>query len=763
MRIPGSAVRARVLAAGFCAAAAALALADAGRSVALAQGTPAQGSPAQDTPAQGTLAQNSNAKTGPSAEVQPATLLADRILLQGTNTLIAEGNVEIYWRDHRLSARSIRYDDSTGQLSIEGPIRLVEPGAGGTVILADSAEMRRDLQQGVLIGARMVLARELQLAANRIERQGEGRTVLHEVVASSCRICATEPTPLWEIRARTITHDATRQQLHFDGAQFRAMGVPLLYLPRLRMPDPGVTRMSGFLRPGFRTTSSLGPGLKMPYFLTLGPTADLTFTPYLATAHTATLGLRYRQALSFGAFELEGALSRDSIRPGETRGYLFGSGSADLPRGFRLAAQLRTTSDPSYLLNYGLSDEDRLWSGVTLERVRKDEMIWAKIGNTHSMREGESNSTEPMFSGDASWTRVFRPATIGGELTLEGSLHAHRRAATLAVDGLADADTEADGRDMLRAAMLADWRRNWLLPGGVLAAAQAELAFDASLVRQDAVFAGNSLRALPSLGVELRWPWVATSGRAAQVIEPVVQLIWSRDDLETLPNEDSRLLEFDEGNLFAFSRFPGGDAREAGARANLGLSWTRHDASGWSLGVTAGRVLRLDDLGQFSPGTGLSGRRSDWLVAAHLRNSAGLTLSNRALFDDDFGFSRDELRLAYLGRETQIAAGYLWMQADAAEGRPLDTSELLFESGWQWAEGWRSTFDTRYDFTADRAARAAFGLQYTNECLSVDLSLSRRFTSSTSVEPETDFGLSVELVGFGAGAAGGRADRVCRR
>ena len=702
----------------------------------------------------------------PAARTEPAALMADRIVLTASNTLLAEGNVEIYWRDYRLTASQVRYDQSTDRLTIEGPIRLVEPGAAGTVIVADTADLSRDLREGVLTGARMVLARELQLAANSIERQGGDRTVLREVVASSCRICADRPEPLWEIRARTITHDAASHQLIFDQAQFRALGVPLLWAPRLRMPDPTVERMTGFLRPAFRTTSLLGPGLKVPYFVTLGPSADLTFTPYLAANSARMLGLRYRQALASGSFAIEGAAGSDSIKPGETRGYLFADGQFALPADFTLGLTLRTVSDPSYLLNYDISDEDRLWSGLTLERVRADELIWAKLGNTHSIRDGESNKTEPMLSGTLRWAKVMHPAALGGEVTFEGSLAAHRRASDLTTDVAQDdedtdlADAISDGRDMARLSAVLDWRRNWLLQGGLLASVQGELALDATAVRQDEAYQGNHLRALPSLGVELRWPWVKGTGRAAQVVEPVVQLIWSDAAHEDLPNEDSLLTEFDEGNLFAMSRFPGDDLRERGTRANLGLSWTRHDASGWSLGLTAGRVIRLDDLDQFDPGSGLYGKRSDWLVATHLTTAGGLRLSNRALFDDDFDFSRDELLLAYLRDGAQISAGYLWMEPSLANPK---TSEMLLESGWNWAADWRSTFSTRYDLTAERAARAAFGLQYANECVSVDLSLSRRFTSSTSVEPETDFGLSVQLAGFGAGTGSGGAERVCRR
>jgi LPS-assembly protein len=60
---------------------------------------------------------------------------------------------------------------------------------------------------------------------------------------------------------------------------------------------------------------------------------------------------------------------------------------------------------------------------------------------------------------------------------------------------------------------------------------------------------------------------------------------------------------------------------------------------------------------------------------------------------------------------------------------------------------------TRYDFISKNTAKGSLGLVYRNECLSIDVSLSRSFTSSTNVNPSTDFGLSVEMLGFGASSA----------
>ena len=66
--------------------------------------------------------------------------------------------------------------------------------------------------------ARLVLNRELQLAAAQIQRIGGRYTQMDNTVASSCKVCEGNPTPLWEIRARRVLHDQQERQIYFDNA-----------------------------------------------------------------------------------------------------------------------------------------------------------------------------------------------------------------------------------------------------------------------------------------------------------------------------------------------------------------------------------------------------------------------------------------------------------------------------------------------------------------------------------------------------------------
>lgn len=694
---------------------------------------------------------------------EAATLLADQVRLTGPRSLVAEGDVVIWYQTRRLIARRIIYDGAADRVQVEGPIHLSTPADEGSpremVLVANSADLDTGLGDGILRGARLVLAQQMQMAANEARIEGDGRYVtLDHVVASSCRICAEDPTPLWEIRARRITHDRQAHRIHYDRPQLRAFGMPVATLPWLITPDPTVDRMTGLLTPRFRTTSGLGTGIKLPFFVTLGDSADVTLTPYLSTARTKTLEARYRQAFRNGVMTVDGAISRDTLRRGSNRAYLFAAGAFDLPRDWLLEAQLQLASGRSYLLDYGITDADRLWSGVMLSRVKRDRIAWARAGRYRTLREDENSATTPREVADLFWQRRFEPAGIGGTALLEWSAHAHRRPSRI----------DQDGRDTARLSFAGAWSREYILPAGVLAETGARLDADFYQIMQDSRYAAHRARLTPAANLTLRWPLLRPeSGGASQILEPVAQLVWSppHRSIDDLPNEDSLLWEFDEGNLFSLSRYPGHDARETGLRANLGISWTRFDPQGWSLSLAAGRVIRHRAMtmpaGEPLPVFGK--KRGDWLLSANFANDSGVALAGRALLDDSASLSRAELRAGVLRPQMRLSAGYLWIDADAEPGQSRDISELVLETGVQLAPGWWANGEARYDFTENRAQRAAIGLTWRNECVTLDLGIERRFVDAANLRRETSLDLSIRLGGFGGSVDAANSAMVARR
>ncbi|MEM9973043.1 MAG: LPS assembly protein LptD [Pseudomonadota bacterium] len=685
------------------------------------------------------------------ASAQDATLVADSLAITSDNTLVAEGNVEVFFDGTRLTARRVIYDRTADRLTIEGPLTLAE----GTeaVILADSAELDADLTDGILRSARLVLDQQLQIAAAQIARSGGRFTEISRAVVSSCEICEPGSAPIWEIRASRAIRDEEERQLYFEDAQLRVAGVPVFYIPRLRLPDPTLTRATGFLPASIEQRSRLNTGVKIPYFIKIGDHADLTFRAYLSPA-TRTLEAEFRQELRQGRLSFEGAISQDDIREGDTRAYLFAEGEFDLPRGFTLKADLELVSDTSYLLEYGYSDKDRLDSALEIGRVRDGQRILTAITAFRTLRASELPIEEELPNRRVELEyeeRMFADPVWGQAWAEFGVLTLNR-----------ESTDPITGRDVSRVSAAMRWQANADLGFGLRGSADARVDMDYYAISEDPDFDDTS-RIAPAAAVGLSWPLHRRGENGVRhLLEPRVQLAWSDVSGEAVPNEDSTSVEFDEGNLFALSRFPGSDAVETGTRANLGLTWTRFDPAGWSLGATVGRVVRFEDSGQFGTDTGLSGDSSDWLFAAQYKQGRSISITSRSLIDDDLDVNVAETRFDYFTDRVRLGGSYIYRAAAPLADRFDETSELAVDGALQIDPNWRARADWRYEADEGRSTRAGVGVTYQNECVGVDLSLSRRFTSSTTVEPATDITLRVFLSGFGGGDNGQRPPSRCR-
>ncbi|MFT5743089.1 MAG: LPS-assembly protein [Paracoccaceae bacterium] len=670
-----------------------------------------------------------------------ATLVADTVFVTDDQRLVAQGNVEVLFDGTRLSAARITYDQVSDQLVIEGPIFLVIDD--GTIMTASRASLDPTFENGILRGARLVLDQQLQLAANQISRVDGRYNQLLRVVATSCQVCEGD-TPLWEIRASRVVHDQLERQLYFDDAQFRVMGVPIIWVPRMRLPDPTLDRATGLLIPQLRSSDLLGTGFKLPYFIRLGDHRDLTLTPYLSS-NTTTLEARYRQAFLSGNIEINTAVSSDTLLSGAMRGYIMAEGAFDLAGYFALTFDLEATTDRDYILDYGYSSKDRLDSQIALGRVTDNSIFNAALVYYESLRFLDDNAKLPSIVADIGYERRLAPNAIGGIATLTADAQTLYRSS----------NDDIVGRDVARFGLGAQWQRNWVTPVGLLIDGQIGVDFDYYAITQDAAYASDIQRTIPAVALTLRYPLIRTTPSATHVIEPLVQVAWSEVYGDDVANEDSTDAELDQANLFALSRFPGQDARETGARVAFGARWTRVSPDAWNATLTFGRILRETANAAFSASSGLQGTASDWLVAGQVDFPNGLAIDGRALIADDLDFTKSEARIGWSDDRFDLAASYLWLTDST------NVSEWTLDSAYQINNIWSVSADASYDFIANRAARATIGVGWENECVAVDLSVSRRFSSSASVDPVTDFGLSIELRGFSAGRSVGQATRQC--
>ncbi|MDG0982626.1 MAG: LPS assembly protein LptD [Tateyamaria sp.] len=685
----------------------------------------------------------------------PAVLVADEITVTRDRVIVASGNVEAFQGKIRLTASRVSYDQKTSKLMVTGPITIQDEE--GTLILANQAELSRDMQNGLLQGARLVLNEQLQLASVQMSRVDGRYTQLYKAVVTSCRICEEDPSPpLWQIRAKRVIHDMENKQLYFDQAQFRVLGIPIVYLPSLRLPDPTVERTSGFLIPSILTSSRLGLGIKVPYFIVLNKKSDLTIAPYLSS-RTKTLEFRYRHVFNRGYIEFQGALSDDVLESG-MRGYTSGVGQFKLKKDFVLDFNLEWVSDDTYLYDYDFSNTDRLDSILQLSRAQRDEYIELSYLNFKSLRDSDKNNELPNDAIEAVYQKRFFPNPIGGELRLTALGHTHFRRSQQSLDY--DSNDVAEGRDVLRFTVEAEWLKAYRL-GGLQIQTIVRAAADTFDIKQDDNYKGKYSDIVPATSVILRYPLSRIVNEATQIIEPLAQVGWVGGDGLAIPNEESISVDFDEGNLLSLSRFPAPDRRERGLSLAYGAQWSHKAYDGWSANILLAQILRNNSQADFTKSSGLSSTNSDILLSGQFKLSKSIYFAGRTIFDNDFEFTKSEVKGYWNSKTFNFGGSYVWLDKDPAEDRLSPINELTVGASYQLNRFWNLNIDWRYDLEADRSATAGAGLKYSNECVDIALSINRRYTTSTTVEPSTNLGLTMSLNGLSASTGAQTLTRSC--
>jgi LPS-assembly protein len=157
----------------------------------------------------------------------------------------------------------------------------------------------------------------------------------------------------------------------------------------------------------------------------------------------------------------------------------------------------------------------------------------------------------------------------------------------------------------------------------------------------------------------------------------------------------------------------------------------------------------------------LEDTRSDWLLSGQAATPDGFLFDTRSLWTDHGGLTVADSRIAWRNDNIRLAANYQWQTPDEDEGRGETISEWTLDGAFDVTKSWTLAVDGRYDLAADRPVRAGLGLEWRNECVNIDVSVSRRYTSSSTVEPTTTFGLSGSIGGFSTGRAAGGIATGC--
>lgn len=666
---------------------------------------------------------------------------------ESADRVTASGNVRMSREGNRLAADRVIWNRVTGEVRAEGGVSVTNPG--GDTAYGDSVQLTDTLRDGVIENLLLVLEDGGRLAANRATRVN-GVTTLDHAAYSPCAVLSAEgcpKDPTWQITALRVVHNPVTKRISYKGARFSLLGIPLLPLPSFSHPDGSGGSANGLLVPDVSFSHTNGAEIALPYYFRLAPDRDLTLTPHIYSGVLPAIEARYRQLDSLGAFQAAGFATygtRTSVNTTDLttadnhrafRGYFEANGRVQLDPLWSITAATRVTTDKTFLRRYDISRDDRLRTLINAERISTDSYIsiagWAFQGLRVTDRQGTTPIALPAIDARLRLTDPW----LGGRVELQAN--------SLAV-------LRTDGQDTQRAFAGLRWDLRKLTRMGqevtFTAYGRAD-AYHTGTVEstQTLIYRGDpgfQFRAIGALAADIRWPLIGPLLGGTQRITPRIQLVATPPTRNlAIPNEDSRSVDLESGNLFALNRFPGYDRWEDGSRVTYGLEYAI-DRPNLSLRTIVGQSYRLNRRPTIFPeGTGLTSRFSDYVGRTELEIGTFVDITHRFRLDkDNFAVRRNELDLTLGSKRTYVTAGYTRLNRNISRAVEdlRDREELRLGGRLQLGRFWSVFGSTVIDLTGQQEdplsladgfepVRHRLGVAYDDDCLEIGVTWRRDY------------------------------------
>lgn len=754
---------------------------------------------------------------------------ADEINYDYTNNRVAAvGNVQMYYGGATVEADKVVYDQKTKRLHAEGNVRLTEED--GKVTYGQIMDLADNYRDGFVDSLRLDTPDQTRMAATRAERSEGNYTVFHNGVYTACAECKDNPKapPLWQVKAARIIHDQTEKMMYFEDARLEFFGKPLAWFPYFSTPDPTVKRKTGFLIPTASFSSKYGASLEVPYYWAPAPDYDVTFAPAMTTKQGPMLQGEFQQRLINGSYSIraagikqwdKGAFLRDdgTATPGyrDTRGSLETNGLFALNEKWVVGWDALLMSDKTFLQDYNPNLSRYRVVGALQNAPTEgiSQLYLTGKGNRSyfdarsiyylGFSEADSQSQIPVIHPVIDYTYTFDRPIVGGELSYninftsltrnEANFDAITQAAlnngncTLTADPAVKNSSNCLLRGIpgtySRFSAETKWRRSITDQFGQVFTPFASVRADAGSmqIKSDPGISNfidtgdtNLMRAMPTIGMEYRYPFISVQSWGTQTVEPIAQVIARPNETQIgrWPNEDAQSLVFDDSNLFRVNKFSGWDRVEGGGRANYGAQYTAQFNKGGFFNVLFGQSYQLfgdnsyaaGDVTNTGLGSGLDKRRSDYVARASFQPNTTYTFTSRFRFDDtSMEVRRFELETRATFDRWQGTLLYGDYAAQPELGFLSRRQGILGTGLFKLDENWALLGAARYDLDAAKFDQTRLGVGYVDDCLILSVNYITNYVYSGNVNSNHSIMLQFTLrtlggstVSQGVGVSDGR-------
>ena len=247
----------------------------------------------------------------------------------------AKDNVIVTYRDMRVEADEVTYDENTKQLTAGNHVKFTR---GGEHLDADHVSLEVETKAGDFTNVSGKLGTGFYITAQEAHRTEDGQYQLKNATVTTC----DGPRPGWTLALARAVVDPNRR-VAARGSIFRLESIPLFYLPYVTIPSEDRTRATGFLIPSTSTSTTKGRSLRESFYWVINRSADATFTGEYFTKRGPAGAIDFRAVPDPNArIDVATLFAHDKLGQGGKSARILAFGN--LGHGFRGAANMDLVS-----------------------------------------------------------------------------------------------------------------------------------------------------------------------------------------------------------------------------------------------------------------------------------------------------------------------------------------------------------------------------------------------------------------------------------
>ena len=633
-----------------------------------------------------------------TSEQVETQISADTITVERGEILFAEGNVIVRYGSDKIEANALKFNQKTKEIKFT---EIQDFQNGNAISLsASEAVISSDLSEGIISAANLILDKTIKIQTGEVRlKDGQISSVSGISRVTSCDECEGKE-PNWYLSASSAKRDAENLNIVYKDVTVRVKGLPIAYIPYLRMPDPSVDRARGFLVPEAVLTSNLASGLKLPYFIPLDLSSDLLITPYFSSK-TKTLEYRYRKKFRKGELTVTGAFSDDDLVNNELRYFSQLVGNYQMGYGIDLNFNVGKVGDSSFLGDYVYSEESEFNSEISLKKTIVEKRQFFD-GDLSYLREKEQdNSLNEYYSLSGLYIKEISSENTPGKLRLTANLNS-----SVNVN-----DDNSFSRPPSSAQVAINYNQQTSL-GSLKFSNDLYGKYNSFVNSADAGTTNEEFSFQYGASTLIYASLYSKRKGNLKLLKPKLLLSFNAQENDILGDYFIGTEELNWGNIFSGKKIRSLTESEAGLSVSLGIErqvfW--EDGRHLELSFAASKVDNLTYTP--NPTLGLEDRNLNHLGKFFYRTKNANSFGANALLSSKGHLLHGDLRGNYSHKKLNLGINYETINHDIDTRLSEDLRTMKLTSEYNLSDDFQLSAGGRYDLSHSKMAAASLGLSF---------------------------------------------------